>query len=311
LTAMVNSAVGEILAALRASGDYVSGEALGNELGVSRVSIWKYIRNLKQHGYVIETSSRGYYLVSSPDLLLPWEVTGWEQKVRHYGEVNSTMEVAKELAKKGVEEGTIVVAESQSRGRGRLGREWSSPVGGIYCTVVLRPKVSPAYAPRISLMASVAVARTIRDLFGLPAELKWPNDVLIGGKKVCGILAEMEAETDELKFVNLGIGMNVNCSISQERATSLRDELGRDVSRKMVLGAVLAEIQRQQNVLTTDDLLAEWKKLSVTLGREVRVASLGEEISGKAIDVDSDGALIVACPDGSVKKVFAGDCLHV
>ncbi len=311
MTTMVNSAVGEILAALRARGDYVSGEALGNELGVSRVSIWKYIRNLKQHGYVIETSSRGYYLVSSPDLLLPWEVTGWEQKVRHYGEVSSTMEVAKELAKKGVEEGTIVVAESQSRGRGRLGREWSSPVGGIYCTVVLRPKVSPAYAPRISLMASVAVARTIRDLFGLPAELKWPNDVLIGGKKVCGILAEMEAETDELRFVNLGIGMNVNCSISQERATSLRDELGRDVSRKMVLGAVLAEIQRQQSMLTTDDLLAEWKKLSVTLGREVRVASLGEEISGKAIDVDSDGALIVACPDGSVKKAFAGDCLHL
>ena len=311
MAAMVNSTEGEILAALRASGGWVSGEALSEELGVSRVSVWKHIRSLIRHGYVIEPSSRGYHLVSAPDLLLPWEIPGWEQKVRHYREVDSTMEVARGLAKRGVEEGTIVVAESQSRGRGRLGREWSSPAGGIYCTVVLRPKVSPAYAPRISLMASVAVARTIRGLFGLPAELKWPNDVLIGGKKICGILAEMEAETDELKFVNLGIGMNVNCSISQQRATSLRDQLGVGVSRKRVLSAILAEIQRQQSMLTKDDLLGEWKKLSATLGREVRVVSLGEEIAGKAVDVDTKGALIVACRDGSLKSVLAGDCLHV
>lgn len=311
MSVMVNSTEGEILTALRASGDCVSGEVLSEELGVSRVSIWKHIRNLMRHGYVIEPSSRGYHLVSAPDLLLPWELPGWEQKVRHYREADSTMEVAKGLAKRGVEEGTIVVAESQSRGRGRLGREWYSPAGGIYCTVVLRPKVSPAYAPRISLMASVAVARTIRGLFGLPAELKWPNDVLIGGKKICGILAEMEAETDELRFVNLGMGMNVNCSISQQRATSLRDELGTDVSRKRVLSAVLVEIQRQQSMLTRDDLLEEWKNLSATLGREVRVVSLGEEIAGKAIDVDTNGALIVACRDGSLKSVLAGDCLHL
>lgn len=308
---MVNNAEGEILRALRASGDYVSGEALSAELGVSRVCIWKHIRNLLRHGYVIKPSSRGYHLVSAPDLLLPCEFPGWEQKICHFWEVDSTMRVAKGLAKRGAEEGTIVVAESQSRGRGRLGREWSSPVGGIYCTVILRPKVSPAYAPRISLMASVAVAQTIRRLFGLPAELKWPNDVLIGGKKVCGILAEMEAEMDEVDFVNLGIGINVNCSISQQRATSLRDELGTDVSRKEVLSAVLAEIQRQQGILTREDLLGEWKELSATLDREVTVVSLGEEIAGKAIDVDPSGALIVKCRDGSLRRVLAGDCLHL
>jgi len=302
-----------ILKVLRESGDYVSGQVLSKELGISRVSIWKHIRNLKEDGYVIEASARGYHLVSSPDLLLPGEFHSWEQKIHHFWEASSTMNVAKELAKRGTEEETIVIAESQTHGRGRLGRDWLSPMGGIYITLILRPKISPIYAPRINLMASVAVAKAIRKFFGLKAELKWPNDVLIEGKKVCGILAEMEAETDVVNFVNVGIGINVNNPIFPyaKMATSLKEELGKEVSRKEFLNSVLKEINEQQVLLTKGDLLEEWKSLSATLNKDVRIVAPGEEIIGRAIDIDASGALILRSQDGSLRSAIAGDCIHL
>lgn len=309
----VNKMKWKILKALRESGDYVSGQVLSKELGISRVSIWKHIRSLKEDGYVIETSARGYRLICSPDLLFPCEFPGWEQKIHHFWQTNSTMDVAKALAQKGAEGGTIVIAECQTHGRGRLGRGWFSPKGGIYLTLILKPEISPAYAPRINLMASIAVARAIRNLFGLKAELKWPNDVLIKGKKVCGILAEMEAETDVVKFVNVGIGINANTAVSQheKRATSLKEELGKEVSRKEFLNSVLKEINRQQVLLTKGDLLEEWRDLSATLGRDVRIVAPGGEIIGQAIDIDTNGALILKADDGSLNTAIAGDCIHL
>ena len=310
---MVNKTKGEILRVLRASGGYVSGEVLSKGLGVSRVSIWKHLRGLMRQGYAIEPSPRGYRLISSPDSLLPYELSGWEQRIHHFREVGSTMEVAKELVKKGAEEGTIVVTECQARGRGRLSKQWFSPRGGIYFTLSLKPRISPAYAPRINLMASVAVAKAIRELFGLAAELKWPNDVLIGGKKVCGILAEMEAEMDSINFVNLGIGINANFPVSryEEGATSLKEELGKEIVRTELLSSVLKEIGEQQALLTKADLLEEWKAFSATLNRDVRVVGVGEEVTGKAIDVDSNGALVVKCLDDSIRSIIAGDCFHL
>jgi BirA family biotin operon repressor/biotin-[acetyl-CoA-carboxylase] ligase len=309
----VNEMKGQILKALREIGGYLSGETLSSQLGVSRVSIWKHIHSLKKDGYVIEASPRGYRLVSSPDLLLPYEFPGLEQRIHYFSEIGSTMDAARELAKKGAGEGTIVIAEAQTRGRGRLSREWLSPEGGIYFTLVLRPKISPAYAPRINLMASVAVATTIGKLFGLKAELKWPNDVLIEGRKVCGILAEMDAEMDVVNFVNVGIGINANTSIPQfeKTVTSLKDALGREISRKDFLRALLVEVERQQALLTKADLLEAWKKLSVTLNKDVRILSQGEVIVGRAIDIDTTGALIVKERNGSLKKAMAGDCIHL
>jgi len=304
---------GKILKTLRESGDYVSGEVLAQELGISRVSVWKHIRDLKQGGYILEASPKGYSLVSSPDLLLPCEFPNWEQKVHYFREIGSTMDVARELANHGAEEGTIVIAESQSRGRGRLSREWLSPEGGIYFTVILRPKISPVYAPRINLMASVAVAKTIRKLLGLKAELKWPNDVLIEGRKVCGILAEMEAETDVIDFVDLGIGINANSSISrfEERVSSLKDVLGKEISRKEFFSLVLEEIAKQQALLTKGDLLEEWKKLSATLNKNVKIVAPSEEVIGQAVDIDTSGALIIKGKDGSLRTAVAGDCIHL
>jgi BirA family biotin operon repressor/biotin-[acetyl-CoA-carboxylase] ligase len=304
---------GQILKTLRQRSDYVSGETLSKQLGISRVSIWKHIRSLKQDGYVIEASPRGYRLVSSPDLLLPCEFPDLEQRIHYFSEIGSTMDAARELAKKGAGEGIIVIAEVQTRGRGRLSREWLSPEGGLYFTIILRPKISPAYAPRVNLMAATAVAATIKKLFGLRAELKWPNDVLIAGKKVCGILAEMDAEMDVVNCVNVGIGINANTSIPQfeKTVTSLRDVLGRVISRKELLTALLVEIERRLPSLMKADLLEEWKKLSATLNRDVRISSLGEEVIGQAIDIDATGALILKSKDGSLRTVLVGDCIHL
>ena len=304
---------GKILKALRESGDYLSGETLSKQLGISRVSIWKHIRSLKADGYIIEASPRGYRLLSSPNSLLPYEFPGLEQGIYYFQEIGSTMDAARELTKRGAGEGTIVIAEAQTHGRGRLSREWLSPEGGIYFTLILRPKISPAYASRINLMAAVAVAATIRKLFGLKAELKWPNDVLIEGRKVCGILAEMDAETDVINFVNLGIGINANTSVPrfEKMATSLKDALGKEISRKEFLSALLLEIKRRQALLMEEDLLEEWKKLSVTLNKDVKVIAPGEVIVGRAIDVDTTGALIIRDMNGSLRNAVAGDCIHL
>jgi BirA family biotin operon repressor/biotin-[acetyl-CoA-carboxylase] ligase len=303
----------QILNALRRCGSCLSGETLSQQLGISRVSIWKHIRSLERDGYVIEASPKGYKLVSSPDLLLPYEFPDLERRIHYFLEIGSTMDTARELAKKGAAEGTIVIAEVQTRGRGRLSREWLSPEGGIYFTLILRPRISPAYSPRINLMVAIAVAATIRKLFGLKAALKWPNDVLIEGKKVCGILAEMDAEIDVVNFVNVGIGMNANNSVTrfEETTISLKGALGREISRKEFLSALITEIERRQPLLMKADLLREWKRLSATLSKEVRVMSLGEEVIGQAIDIDATGALILKGKDGSLRTVLAGDCIHL
>jgi len=304
---------GKILEALRESGGYLSGEILSKQLGISRVSIWKHVRSLKGDGYIIEASTKGYRLLSSPDSLLPYEFPGLEQGIHYFQEIGSTMDAARDLAKRGAGEGTIVIAEAQTHGRGRLSREWLSLKGGIYFTIILRPKISPAYAPRINLMAAVAVATTIRRLFELKAELKWPNDVLIGGKKVCGILAEMNAEMDVINFVNVGIGINANTSVPQfeEMATSLKDALGKEISRKEFLNALLVEIRRRKSLLMGVDLLEEWKKLSTTLNKDVKVVAPGETIVGQAIDVDATGALVIRERNGSLRQAMAGDCIHL
>jgi BirA family biotin operon repressor/biotin-[acetyl-CoA-carboxylase] ligase len=312
-TIKVNEMKGQILKALRECGDYLSGETLSSQFGISRVSIWKHIHSLERDGYMIEAAPKGYKLISSPDLLLPYEFPSLEQSIHYFPEIGSTMDIARELATKGAGEGTIVIAEVQAQGRGRLSREWLSPKGGIYFTLILRPKINPAYAPRINLMASVAVATTIRKLYGLKAELKWPNDVLIEGRKVCGILAEMDAETDVINFINLGIGINANTSVTQfeKTATSLKDASGREISRKEFLSVLLMEIGRQQPLLMSTDLLDEWKKLTGTLNKYVKIVASGEVIVGQAIDIDATGALIIRERNGSLKKALAGDCIHL
>jgi BirA family transcriptional regulator, biotin operon repressor / biotin---[acetyl-CoA-carboxylase] ligase len=310
---MVNQPRTAILKALKESTGYISGEALSHQLGISRVAIWKHIDYLRQNDYSIESSPTGYRLKSSPDLLLPCEFPGMEHRIHHFREITSTMGIAWDLARNGAAEGTIIIAESQSHGRGRLDREWRSYEGGIYLSIILRPQIIPAYAPRINLMAAVTIASTIKDLFNLKAELKWPNDVLIGGKKVCGILAEINAEMDRVNYINLGIGLNANTIISryEENAISLRELMGKEISRKELCSSVLRGIAEMQTLLTEAELLEEWRELSSTLNRKVRITTSGETIAGRAIDIDGYGALIVRKEDSTLRHVFAGDCIHL
>ncbi len=264
-------------------------------------------------GYVVDVTARGYRLDACPDRLLPTEFPGWEERVHHFEVVESTMVPARLLARNGAAEGTLVVAEQQSCGRGRLDRSWLSPLGGIYMTLVMRPPVAPQLAPRINLLVAVAISEAIERLHGLPARVKWPNDVLIGGKKVCGILAEMEAESDLVRFVNVGIGLNANLTISglQKGAISLSELLGASVDRVSLVREIVEGILDRSLRLGDAAALDAWRARTATLGREVSVMADGSPVRGMALDINSTGALLVRDAAGNVREVIAGDCIQI
>jgi BirA family biotin operon repressor/biotin-[acetyl-CoA-carboxylase] ligase len=228
---------GQILKILKAEAGIVSGQALSDKLGISRVAIWKHIQKLQALGYDILATTKGYQLDNSPDVPYPWEFPGRESKIFYYPELPSTMDAAKNLARKGCPDFTTVIAGRQISGRGRLQREWLSEKGGLYFTMVLRPDLPPVLSFRVSFLASLTLAGILHEAFGIEARVKWPNDILVDERKVAGMLSELEAEADRVAFINIGIGINVNndpAPIAPE-ATSLKRLLGRAVSKKDVL----------------------------------------------------------------------------
>lgn len=311
-----------ILERLR-QGGHVSGEDLGKTIGISRTAIWKHIKELRHEGYQIASSpNKGYRLVSAPDNPFPEEVKAGLNtrvlggKVVFHKEVKSTQDEAKSLAIQGAEEGTVVVAETQSRGRGRIGRVWSSPSGGIYFSVILRPAIRPTEALRLPLIAGIAVARAIELSTELKPKLKWPNDIFINGRKVGGILTEMSAEVDRLDWVIIGIGLNVNTppesfpSDIEGIPVSLMEAEGEYIPRVKLLQHVLRELESLLNEFREsgfEPLRTQWKALSNTIGEMVKVISGSEEIVGHAIDIDSDGALILQKDNGVNERIIAGD----
>ncbi len=253
----------QILKLLRENApEFLSGEEMSRQLGVTRTAIWKRVGILRHSGYTIEASRRlGYRLLQSPDLLSPAEVrpflkTRWIGKTMHYFRtVDSTNVQAYQLALRGAGEGEIVVAESQEKGRGRLGRHWFSPAfRNLYLSVILRPKIPPHQAPLITLMAAVAAAEAIEKTSGLRPMIKWPNDLLIKGRKLAGLLNEIHSETDRVHFVILGIGVNLNTDERafskeiREFATSLKRETGKTVSRKVFLQHLLQTLEKWYDV---------------------------------------------------------------
>jgi BirA family biotin operon repressor/biotin-[acetyl-CoA-carboxylase] ligase len=315
----------EILKLLRenASG-FVSGQEISRRLKVSRTAIWKRVEQLRSLGYEIKAAPRaGYRLIRSPDLLLPSEVNpllgtkSIGKTIHFYETIDSTNTKAYEFALKGAQEGEVVIAESQKRGRGRLGRQWfSPPLSNLYLSVILRPKIPPHQASLITLMAAVATADAIRKFSGLDPRIKWPNDVLLSNRKVAGLLNEIHSEMDRIHFVILGIGVNLNMDTSmvskeiRSRATSLKREMGQTVSRKDFLKTLLEELETWYDVFLEEGgpmILKAWRERAQIQGKQVRVASFGETLSGVAIDVDSDGALILETETGERKRVVAGD----
>ena len=303
---------GLILKILRKENEVVSGEMLSSELGITRVSIWKHIRRLRESGYSIVGAPKGYRLINSPDIPFSWEFPERESQIHYFSEVTSTMDVAKDLARKGCPDFTVVVAGRQKKGRGRLKRIWFSSEGGLYFTIVLRPKISPVVSFKINFSASLVLAQILRNMFGIKAMVKWPNDILVDGKKISGMLSEMEAEADMITFLNIGLGINVNNDPTSEEpmAASLKKILGREISKKEILARYLEEFEKRLNNVTLDNVISEWKQYTLTLNRHVKIVANHEVSEGFAIDVDENGALVLGLEDGSTKRVIYGDCFH-
>ncbi len=299
----------EILAMLRGTDGYVSGQELCNKFGVSRTAVWKVINQLKETGYEIEAvSNKGYHLISVPDVMNETELksilnTSWAgQELFYYDSIDSTNTKAKELAEQGYPGGTLVVADQQIAGRGRRGRSWDSPSGsGIFMTLLLKPDINPNHASMLTLVAALAAAKAISEVTGRQAGIKWPNDIVLNGKKICGILTEMSAQFDYINHIVIGIGINVHTEEFpeelRETASSLLLECGRHFHRADIIEKTLEYFEQYYAVfLETEDLsglIREYNAILVNIQKMVKVLDPKEPYEGKAMGITPKGELIV------------------
>ena len=301
---------------------YVSGEKISEILGITRSAVWKYIRQLRKEGYVIESSTRkGYYLVQNSDRLNEAELSfslntkTLGNKIIFLPKTDSTNEEVKRLSTKGYEEGVTVVAEQQTKGKGRLGRIWNSPSDtGLWFSFLLKPDLSPLHIAGITLACGMGVCIAIRKYTSLDAFIKWPNDIIINNKKVCGILTEMSAEADKINFAVVGIGINVNTtsfpSEIQHKATSLYLEKGVFIDRKELFRQVLTEVEKYLNDYAENYgiyVIDEYKKYCATLGRNVCVIRGKQTIQGKAIDIAETGDLVIFTSNNQKININSGE----
>lgn len=300
----------QILNILKNSNERISGVELSARLGISRVSIWKHMGKLQDAGYDIGSTPKGYILQNDNDLLYPWEFPQRESNINYFSELDSTMDKARELATSGCPDFTVVIAGTQRKGRGRLKRSWHSSEGGLYFTIVLRPNVPPPSGHKYNFATSLVLARTLRNLFGIDAMVKWPNDILVGGKKLSGMLSEMEAEADRVSFINIGIGLNVNNDpeTDEPNAVSLKKLVGKELSRKKILSVFLDNLEEKFSNMESETIISEWKEYSLTLNRRVTIITPKDVCEGIAVDVDEEGALILKLDNGTLKRVIYGDC---
>lgn len=318
----------QILSALRAAGDgAVSGGDLSQRLGISRAAVWARIEELRALGYEIEASPHeGYRLHDVPDVLHADDLISRLGKTKVVGrdiqvfeETTSTNDVVEKLAGHGVKEGVVVFAESQSKGRGRLGRKWISPRRkGLWFSLLLRPDLRPQEATRLTIVGATALARAIRSETGLAPEIKWPNDLLVGGRKLAGILTELSAELDHIKHIILGIGIDVNLNASdfptelRKLATSVKIETGQSMNRAALATAVLRELDFDYDRLNRGQFEAvvdEWEALCSTLGRNISIRVGDRSIQGRAESLDADGALLLRTQHGHLERIIGGDVL--
>lgn len=312
----------KILTLLKMSDDYVSGQSICNQLGVSRTAVWKNINALKQEGYEIDSvNNRGYKLLREPDIINEARIcehlhTKWLAKhIICAPEMDSTNTQAKRLGEEGVAHGTLVVTECQTAGRGRRGRTWESPAGNIYFTFLLRPQVEVNRASMITLVSALALADAIEETTGLNARIKWPNDVVANGKKLCGILTESSTDLEYINYVVVGIGVNVNqASFPEEiadKASSLFLETGHSINRAQLLGEFLNQFERDYEIfIQTEDmsgLLEAYNEKLVNRGREVKIVEKDRERILKAFGIDNMGGLIVENPEGKKESIISGE----
>lgn len=303
-------------------GEFVSGQKLSEQLGCSRTAVWKHIEELRLAGYELEAVQRkGYRIVNKPDRIGPNEIhlglkteyTGWN--VFYVETVDSTQQIAHRLAQEGVEEGTLVTCEEQTKGRGRLGRSWhSQKYKGIWMSLILRPNIPPQQAPQLTLLAAVAVVRGIRHHTGIQCQIKWPNDILFDGKKMVGILTELQAETDRVNAVIIGIGINVNQEgadfPSELHATSLAEQLGNKLNRAELLQDILLELEMlYEQYLKAGFAIVKtlWETNAVSIGKQVTARTLNGTITGVAEGINEEGVLLLRDEEGKIHHIYSAD----
>ena len=313
----------KILDFLKKKDSYISGEEISHSLGISRSAIWKHIQELRELGYdIVAVPHLGYRLLAIPDRLFPSEISEnlktkfIGRKIFYYDTIASTMDRAIDLGMGNAPQGTIVIAETQTKGRGRLRRSWVSPrYKGIYFSLILKPKISPNQAPILTLLAAVSVCEAIKEISGLDVKIKWPNDILINHKKLGGILTELNAEMDEIRFVVIGIGLNINNDRRSliKGATSLKEEIKEELGRAKLLRKLLEKLEDNYRDLAEQShrgIIEKWRCLSSTLGKRVEIISHRKQLQGVAIDIDIDGGLLLRDDSGLIQKVMAGDLIH-
>ena len=301
-----------IIKILNLADHVISGETLSEALGISRVAVWKHIQALVQSGVPIVASSKGYQLENDPDNLQPWAFSARQKRIHYHPQTLSTMDDATELARQGCPNFTVVVADRQSQGRGRMQRDWLSGEGGLYFSVVVRPDIPMLLVGLINLAAAVDMAALLRSDYQIDAGVKWPNDILVGKHKICGILSQLEAEGEQVAYINIGIGLNVNNTAQTDEpvAVSMKSLLGRSVPRREILTGFLDRFEKRMAAFDSQKVLDQWKALNVTIGQRVRVFTIKDMIEGAAVDIDDHGGLIVRQADGAMKTVLVGDCFH-
>lgn len=310
--------------------NFISGTKISKMLNVSRTQIWKYILELKNIGYIIESSSnKGYKLIKNEDMYNDFEIKYKMStnlignEVMFFETLDSTNTYAKILAQKEFENGTVIVADQQNMGRGRLGRTWSSVKGkGIWMSILLKPDIIPSKIQIITLAAAVSIVRAIKELYNLEVKIKWPNDILLDGKKLSGILTEMSCSIEEINYLVLGIGININ-HISDDFPFELRDiatsirkyyyekfNIDKIFSRSDIIKKVLISFEEIYKLITEkefDVIINEWRVNSCTLGKKIEVNDFSKKISGIALDIDDEGRLIFKKENGEIINILSGE----
>ena len=314
----------KILSFLFNSKEYISGEIISSELGISRTAVWKHIKKLRDEGFVIDSvTNKGYKLVEAPELLIEEEILMYlktgelGRKMLHFDSINSTNSEAKKLAEEGMKSGTVIISEEQVAGKGRLGREWMSPkYKGLWMSVILRPDIDPAKTSLITQIAGAAVILALKK-FGIDAGIKWPNDIILDKKKAAGILTEMSSEIRSINYVILGIGINVNQEPDDfpgnisDTATSLKIYSGKNISRAELCAEILNNLEFLYNDFTENNTAVKsidiCRNHSVLLNKEVVIHRMGKEYTGIAVALNSNGELVIKKANGEMEYIFSGE----
>ena len=312
-----------VLKMLKDSEDFISGEEISKEFHMTRAAIWKYINSLREDGYNIESvPSKGYKITSLPDILTLGEVESYlstnfiGRNIQYFDTIDSTNKRAKEIAFD-ENEGTVIISEEQTEGKGRLGRHWISPKGkGIWMSMILKPKVDPMKVSKITLLGAAAVYKALEDM-NIKSQIKWPNDILIDGKKICGILTEMNCELNMINYVIMGIGINVNFDEEdipmdlKDKATSIKVSQNKEINRKELLGNILNQFENLYMDFRDEKSISKaieiCRENSALIDKEVRIIKREETRVGKALDINEEGELVVEFEDGIIENVYSGE----